>query len=259
MPHFSIFQLALLAVVGIVVGALNAIAGAGSLITFPVLIAFGLSPLVANVTNCIGVTAGNLSATLAFRRELRHQWPSIRRMLLPAAAGSIVGAVILLVLPSSVFNVIAPLLVAIGAVLTLLQPWLVKRIRARQAHTAQRSRNAGFLFFVFLIATYGGYFGTGIGLLFFAVLSLWLVDSSAHEVDAAKSVLQGLSNGCAGLLFCFAAPVSWPAAIVLLLSGLIGGPIGVMLTRRIPAKPLRMGIGVCGLIAAVYIAIRTFR
>jgi uncharacterized protein len=129
MPHFSVLQLALLAVVGIVVGALNAIAGAGSLITFPALIALGLNPLVANVTNCFGVTAGNISATIAFRRKLRHQWPVIRSMLLPAAIGSVVGGIILLALPSSVFNFIAPLLVAIGAVLTLLQLWLVKQRR----------------------------------------------------------------------------------------------------------------------------------
>lgn len=258
MPHFSVFQLALLAVVGIVVGALNAIAGAGSLITFPVLIAFGLSPLVANVSNCIGVTAGNISATIAFRRELSHQWPAIHRMLWSAAIGSIVGGIILLALPSSVFDFIAPLLVAIGAVLTLLQPWLVKRITASRAPSTHRGQGIAFQVFIFLIALYGGYFGSGIGLLFFAVLSLWFVDSSVHELDGVKSVLQGLSNGCAGLLFCFAAPVSWPATIVLLLSGLIGGPIGVVLARRIPAKPLRMGIGVCGLMAAVLIAIRTF-
>lgn len=258
MAHFSVLQLALLAVVGIVVGALNAIAGAGSLITFPVLIAFGLDPLVANVSNCIGVTAGNISATAAFRRELNGQWPAIRSMLLPAAAGSVVGAIILLALPSSVFNFIAPLLVALGSVLTLLQPWLVKRITAKRAHFTHRGEGFTFQVFIFLIALYGGYFGSGIGLLFFAVLSLWFIDSSVHQLDGVKSVLQALSNGCAGLLFCFVAPVSWPATIVLLISGLIGGPIGVMLARRIPAKPLRMGIGICGLVAAVLIAIRTF-
>jgi uncharacterized protein len=258
MTHLSVLQLVLLAVVGIVVGALNAIAGAGSLITFPVLIAFGLNPFVANVSNCIGVTGGNISATIAFRRELKGQWPAIRSMLLPAAAGSVAGAIVLVALPSTLFNFIAPLLVAIGSVLALAQPWLVKRIIAKRAQSAHRGQGLAFQAFIFLIALYGGYFGSGIGLLFFAVLSLWFIDSSVHQIDGVKSVLQALSNGCAGLLFCFVAPVSWPATIVLLISGLIGGPIGAMLTRRIPAKPLRMGIGICGLIAAVLIAIRTF-
>jgi uncharacterized protein len=140
----------------------------------------------------------------------------------------------------------------------LLQPWLVKRVSARRARATKADRGVAFQLFIFLIALYGGYFGSGIGLLFFAVLSLWFVDRSVHELDGVKSVLQGLSNGCAGLLFCFAAPVSWPATIALLVGGSVGGPIGVVLARRIPAKPLRMGIGICGLIAAVLIAIRTF-
>lgn len=257
MPHLTVLQLVLLAVIGVAVGAINAIAGAGSLITFPALIAFGLHPLAANVTNCVGVTAGNISATVAFRRELRGQWPAVRRMLPATALGSLAGGIILLTLPSKSFDFVAPLLVAIGSLLTLLQPWLAKRIKARRGHSGGHGGGAGFQLFIFLIALYGGYFGSGIGLLFFAVLSMWFTDRTAHQIDGLKSVLQALSNGCAGLLFCFVAPVSWPAAIVLTLSGWIGGPIGVMLTRRIPAKPLRIGIGVTGLVAAVLIAVRT--
>ncbi|GAB2592165.1 sulfite exporter TauE/SafE family protein [Dyella jejuensis] len=252
----SIGQLVLLAAIGVVVGIINAIAGAGSLITFPALIAFGLNPLVANVTNCVGVTAGNFSATAAFRHELRGQWPALRRMLLATALGSLAGGILLLTLPSKIFNFIAPLLVAIGSVMTLLQPWLVKRIQARRAQANAHAHGASFQVFIFLIALYGGYFGSGIGLLFFAVLSIWFADRGAHQIDGMKSVLQGLSNGCAGLLFCFIAPVHWPAAIVLSLSGLLGGPLGVVLARRVPAKPLRMGIGITGLAAAVLIAIR---
>jgi uncharacterized membrane protein YfcA len=257
MPHLSLLELVLLAIVGVAVGAINAIAGAGSLITFPVLIAFGLNPLAANVTNCIGVVAGNVSAGFAFRKELRGQWPMIRRMLLATVIGSLLGGIILLALPSKVFNFVAPLLVAIGSLLTLAQPWLARRARDKHAAAPRQNRGAMFQAGIFLIALYGGYFGSGIGLLFFAVLSLWMVDSTVHQIDGAKSVLQALANGCAGVLFCFVAPVVWSAAIVLTLSGLVGGPIGVMLARRIPARPLRIGIGVCGLLAAALIAIRT--
>jgi len=253
MHPLSLLQLALLAVIGVAVGAINAIAGAGSLITFPALIAFGLTPLVANVTNCVGVTAGNVSATIAFRGELRGQWPTVRSMLLATALGSLAGGILLLTLPSKVFDVIAPLLVAVGSVLTLLRPWLLKRLGAHRMD----GKHAGLAFqlFLFLIALYGGYFGSGIGLLFFATLSIWLSDRSVHQIDGMKSVLQALSNGCAGLLFCFAAHVDWPAAIVLTISGWFGGSMGAMLARRIPATPLRLVIGVGGLVAAVLIAI----
>jgi uncharacterized membrane protein YfcA len=258
MPHLTTLQLALLAVIGVVVGAINAIAGAGSLITFPVLIALGLNPLAANVSNCIGVTAGNVAATVAFRGELRGQWSALRGMLLATALGSVAGGIVLLTLPSRMFDFIAPLLVALGSLLTLLQPWLVKRIRTRGHAAGHASGGLAFQLFVFLIALYGGYFGSGIGLLFFAALSVWCADRSTHQVDGMKSVLQSLSNGCAGLLFCFAAPVSWPAVAVLTASGWIGGPIGAVLARRLPAGPLRTGIGLCGLAASVLIALRTF-
>lgn len=242
---------------GVAVGAINAIAGAGSLITFPALIAFGFNPLAANVTNCVGVVAGNVSATVAFRRELRAQAPAVWRMLVATSLGSIAGGIILLKLPSRSFDVIAPVLVAIGAALTLFQPWLAQRIRTHRSRGKGHARGLVFQLLLFFIALYGGYFGSGIGLLFFAVLSMRYADRSVHQVDGLKSVLQGLSNGCAGLLFCFWGPVSWPAAIVLMLSGLVGGPIGVALARRIPARPLRMTIGVCGLIAALWIGLRT--
>lgn len=257
MPHLSLLQLVWLGVIGVAVGAINAIAGAGSLITFPALIAFGFNPLAANVTNCVGVVAGNVSATVAFREELRGQWSTVGRMVLSTAVGSVAGGLLLLALPSRSFDVLAPVLVAIGSILTLLQPGLVRRIQGRRGNAGHPSRGLGFQLLLFLIALYGGYFGSGIGLLFFAVLSMWFADRSTHQVDGMKSVLQGLSNGCAGVLFCFVAPVSWPAALVLTVSGLLGGPIGVALARRIPAKPLRMVIGACGLVAAVLIGLHT--
>lgn len=254
MPHVSVLQLALLALVGVLVGAINAVAGAGSLITFPTLIAFGLTPLNANITNCVGVAAGNVSAAIGFRDELRGQWPTLRGMLLVTALGSVAGAIILLTLPSKVFDFVAPLLVAIGSALTLLQPWLLKRVGAHHADHKPHGHGVAFQCFLFLIALYGGYFGSGIGLLFFATLSMWLSDRSVHQIDGMKSVLQALSNGCAGLLFCFTTHVYWPGAIVLAISGWFGGSLGARLARRIPAKPLRIAIGVGGLVAAALIA-----
>jgi uncharacterized membrane protein YfcA len=129
MPHLSPLELVLLAIVGVAVVAINAIAGAGSLITFPVLIAFGLNPLAANVTNCIGVVAGNVSAAFVFRKELRGQWPMIRRMLLTT----------------------------VGSLLTLAKPWLAERARDNRADVVRQ--NGGWLFQagIFLSALYVGY------------------------------------------------------------------------------------------------------
>jgi uncharacterized membrane protein YfcA len=246
--------LGLVAATGLIVGMLNAVAGAGALLTFPLMVGLGLSPLAANVTNCVGVVPGSLAAVVGFRKELRGQGRVLRKLVPPAAIGSVVGAVLLFVLPGKVFDYAAPALLAMGALLVLTQPLLVKRLRSRAPH---RNNNAALIGGMFANGAYGGYFGAGVGIIFAAMLGLMVTDD-AHQMNAIKNVLQTAANGVAGVIFAFTAPVNWPAAIVLAATTAIGGPLGARLSRYLPAIALRSVIGVLGLVTASTLLLRTF-
>jgi uncharacterized membrane protein YfcA len=249
-PGVTVGNVELLAVVamGLAAGVINGIAGAGALITFPVMIALGLTPLQANVSNSIGVVPGNIAAAVGFRRELRTQRPLLRRVVPPAVVGSLIGGVVLFLLPEKVFTFIVPVLLGLGALLTLLQPVVSRKLRSMSVHKGPLRSS------VFGASAYGGYFGVGVGVILFAVLGLFS-KGTTHELNAVKTVLQGIANGVAGLLFCFIAPVNWPVTIVFGLSTAVAGPIGAYLSRKIPPAPLRYAIGTLGLAAAVKFAL----
>jgi uncharacterized membrane protein YfcA len=242
-------SLAVVAVTGIGAGAINTIAGAGSLLTYPVLVAVGLPPLAANVTNDIGVVPGNISGAVGLRANLEGQRPLLRRLVPRVVVGSLVGAVLLLVAPASAFAWAAPPLLLVASALTLAQPALARRSppgssRRRPLHAA-----------VDAIAVYGGYFGTGIGLLFMATLGLF-VDEDLHRLNAVKTILQLLANGLAGVLFALVAPVHWYAAAALAGGSLAGGQVGAWVAARIPAAPLRVVVAVIGLAAGLWLLAR---
>jgi uncharacterized membrane protein YfcA len=230
---------------------INAIAGAGALLTFPILLALGLPPLSANVTNSIGVVPGSIATAVGFRAELSTQKILLRRLVPLTAVGSLAGGLLLFVLPSRTFGLMAPGLLGIGAALSLAQPFLARRLA-----TVRPSRNTmALMVTTFLTAVYGGYFGSGVGVIFFALLGVFAAET-IHRMNAVKTVLQALANGAAGLLFCFIAPVNWPVAITLGFSTAVGGPLGARLSRHIPAAGIRYSIGVIGLAAATTLAFR---
>jgi uncharacterized membrane protein YfcA len=242
-------DLAVVAGAGIVAGAINTIAGAGSLLTYPVLIAVGIPPLAANVTNDIGVVPGNASGALGLRASLKGQHSLLRRLVPRVAIGSLVGAVLLLVAPAGAFAWAAPPLLLVASALTLAQPALARR--TPQAAGRRRPLHAA----VDAIAVYGGYFGTGIGLLFMATLGLF-VDEDVHRLNAVKTILQLLANGLAGLLFALVAPVHWYVAAALAGGSLAGGQVGAWVSGRIPAGPLRVVVAVIGLTAGLWLLAR---
>ena len=237
-----------MAAVGLVAGAINGIAGAGALLTFPVFLALGLSPLQANVCNSIGVVPGNIGASISFRHELGTQKPLLRRVIPVAAVGSLVGGALLFVLPERVFTYLVPALLGLGAILVLLQPLVSRKLRSTAAQRGPLRST------IFATAIYGGYFGTGVGVIFFALLGLF-TKGTIHQMNAVKTVLQALANGVAGILFCFVAPVQWPVTLVFGATTAIAGPIGAYLSRRIPPAPLRYVIGILGLAAAIRLAV----
>lgn len=242
------------AAVGVVAGAVNAIAGAGSLVTFPLLVALGQSPFSANVTNCIGVVPGNVTATVRFKEELVGVGGTMRYVVPWAVVGSLAGGIALLAVPGGSFAVVAPVLVGLGSLLTLAQPAIARRIRP---HDGSGRYPLAFGLAVLATATYGGYFGTGIGVLFVAILGTFL-RARVNRLTAMKTVLQGLSNGVAGLLFAVVAPVNWIVVVVLGLATGAGGPVGARIATRVPAGPLRMAIALFGLVSAVVLGLRAF-
>lgn len=239
--------------VGVLAGAVNTIAGAGSLITFPVLVALGLSPLSANVTNDIGIIPGNLSGVWGLRSQLQGQRQRAIELGAVAAVGSLAGGVLLLALPSHSFTLAVPALVAIASLLTLFQPTVAERVKQAGAHESKLALGVA----VTLVALYGGYFGPGIGVLFIAALGIFIADS-LPRLNAVKNILSAIANGGAGILFAFVAPVRWWVVLILAVSSTVGGPLGARLSLIIPPRILRPVIGILGLVAAGYLAAKAY-
>lgn len=240
----------LLAGAGWVAGVVNTIAGAGSLLTFPALLAAGLSPLSANVSNCIGVLPGSVSGAYGMRGELAGQRSALLRLCAWAAAGSVAGAVVLLRLPSGAFDRVVPVLVGLAGLLVLGQP-LARSAGRRGAAGQAPSPATGPV--VGLLGAYGGYFGAALGVLLVGALGL-LSPAALSRVNAHKNVLAAAANGTAGVIYAAVAPVSWPAVLALAVGSALGGPVGAVLARRIAAGPLRVVIATVSLVVAVRLA-----
>jgi uncharacterized membrane protein YfcA len=234
---------------GIVAGTINTVVGSGTLFTFPVLLAFGYPPVVANVSNTVGLVPGSLTGAIGYRRELAGQ----RRRTLPLAIASLLGgsagAVLLLSLPASAFKAIVPVFIALALVLIVAQPRLSKllaRHRPPSRHKAGRAATVG----VFASGIYGGYFGAAQGILLLGILTL-AVDDDLQRINALKVVLAGLVNLVAGIVFVLAAHVAWGAAALIAAGSVIGGWLGARAGRRLPPAALRAVIVVVGVAAIV--------
>ena len=241
-------EIVAIAFAGLAAGTINTVVGSGTLITFPVLLAFGYAPVTANVSNTIGLVPGSISGAIGYRRELAGQGRRALRLGAVAVAGGITGAVLLLVLPSSAFKAIVPVFIAAAVLLTLLQP----RIAAWLAHR-EIDLEHGSLFTpaaVYLTGVYGGYFGAAQGILLLAILGVAL-NQDLQRTNALKNVLAGLVNGVAGLYFVFAAHVDWGPAGIIAATSITGAQLGARYGRRLPPDALRAIIVVVGVFAIV--------
>jgi uncharacterized membrane protein YfcA len=242
-------EVAALLAAGLVAGLVNAIVGSGSLLTFPTLLAIGYSPVVANVTNTVGMSLGNVSGVIGYRRELAGQKGRIYDLGIFAALGGILGAILLLALPGSVFRSVVPVLIVFALVLVIVQPRL-STYMAR--HRGRPGSVWGLRAAIFLTSVYGGYFGAAMGVIFMAILSVFL-DDDLQRMNALKNVISSIVNGVAALLFIALAHIEWPAAALLAVSGVIGGQLGAAIGRRLPANVLRVAIVIAGVAAVVKI------
>lgn len=245
--------------VGVAAGAINAIVGSGSLITFPTLLAFGFPPVLANVSNNIGVVPGNITGSIGYRRELAGQGSRVARLSFFSAAGAVAGAAALLSLPSQWFRFIVPVLILVACVLVLVQPWLGRRITARRSRRAAldvrldnpRERISPVLAAGILASgVYGGYFGAAQGVLVIGLLGSFF-DESLQRVNAAKNVLCTIVNGVAAIFYISFAHVDWLIVLLIAVGSSLGGVAGARYGRRLPPIALRIFIVLIGVISAV--------
>lgn len=241
------WDLAILFAGGIGGGLTGSIAGLASLVSYPVLLAVGLPPVVANVTNTvamIGTTAGSVAGS---RPELRGQRRVLVRLCALTAVGGAAGGALLLVTPADAFEAIVPWLIALASVLLMAAP----RLRAWARRGAEGSGpvtplGPATVVAAFGVALYGGYFGAAAGVMMLALLSVSWSQSLARS-NAAKNLATGAANLVAAVVFAIVAPVDWAAVGVLAVGLLIGSRIGPTVVRRVPATPLRVAIGIAGL------------
>lgn len=244
---------------GVAAGAVNAIVGSGSLITFPTLLAFGFPPVLANVSNNVGLVPGNISGAFGYRRELAGQRNRLIRLGVIAGVGSVGGAAALLTLPSASFRFIVPVLILIACGLVLVQPWLSGRIIARRKRRAAangagadgRERISPVLGGgVLASAAYGGYFGAAQGVLVIGLLGTFL-DESLQRVNGAKNVLVTVVNGVAAIVYVIFAHPDWLVVLLIAVGSAGGGLAGARFGRRLPPLALRVFVVLIGVISAV--------
>ena len=237
---------------GVAAGTINTIVGSGTLITFPTLLALGVPPVTANVSNTIGLVPGSISGTIGYRRELVGQRRRLLRLASASVLGGIGGAVLLLVLPSSAFDAIVPVLIGVGVVLVVLGPSIGRRVAARHAARGGLPEHGAPWVWPAVLGTgvYGGYFGAAQGVLLMAVLGIG-VDDDLQRHNATKNVLALLVNAVAAVVFIAVAEVDWAVAGLIALGAILGGQIGAGVGRRLPATALRAVIVLVGVVALV--------
>jgi len=271
---------------GLAAGTINTVVGSGTLITFPTLLAFGYAPVLANVSNNIGLVPGVASGVFGYRAELTGQRRRIVRLGTASLGGGLVGAILLLTLPQGAFKAIVPVLIGVAVVMVVIQPRLAARVAARQqarvavSHATSPGARSGapggtgatavavpvsapapapaaeaiggpvIWVLVFLAGIYGGYFGAAQGVLLIGMLGIALGDT-LQRINAVKNVLAGLVNGLAAVVFIIATHVDWGAAGLIAVGSIIGGQLGARIGRRLPPWGLRVLIVCVGSAALV--------
>jgi uncharacterized membrane protein YfcA len=237
---------ALLAAAGLTTGAINAVAGGGSLVSFPALLATGLSPLAANVTNLVATLPGYVSATHTSREEYADQRRRMQRLCAAAAAGAAIGTTLLLVGPQDLFASLAPWLVLLACALLALQPFVARWVSTTHGHPAPRE----LVIAVAIASIYGGYFGAGLGIVLLAALGLAL-DEPLQRLNAVKQVLSLTVAVVSAVAVAIFGPVAWTSALIVGAGTLVGGHLGVGVARRLPEPALRAAVIVLGVIVAI--------
>lgn len=249
-------QLALAGLAALAAGIVNALAGGGTLISFPMLIALGVPPVSANVTNTVALVPGYLGGAVAQRADLDRQGRRLRVLLPAAALGGLAGAALLLLTPERVFEVLVPVLILAAVAVLALGDSVKRRVAERisQAADGAPEHLVGPAVGVFLAAIYGGYFGGGLGIIVLAILGVILVDTLTR-LNALKQVTSLVVNAVAAGVFVLFGDVVWSAAAVMLVCAVVGGFLGGTLASRVPARVLQRIVLVIGVAVAIGYAV----
>lgn len=244
---------ALLAGAGLVAGLINAVAGGGSLVSFPALLAVGVPSVPANVTNTVALWPGYVGGAAGYRDELR----TLRRLVLPLVAisivGAVAGAIVLLNTPASVFTDAVPWLVLVGTLLFAVQPLVSRRVRARAASAEATDRKGSgrqSALGVLAAAVYGAYFGAGLGVTLLGVLGMTILED-LQQLNAIKNSLSLSINTVALVIFALFGPVRWSAVLVMAIASLLGGYLGSLLAQRLKPAVLRVLVIVLGVAVTI--------
>jgi uncharacterized membrane protein YfcA len=257
LPDLSLLQMLVIAAAGLGAGIVNAFAGGGTLVAYPVLLALGVPPVSANITCSVGLLPGYAGTASAYRTELSHH-----RSLIPALAGAAVlgglgGAVLLLSIPERGFELVVPPLILLGAILLALQPKLAAWVAARPGRGALRAVPIGLLAAVFAAGAYGSFFGAGLGVLLLAALGTFLAIGIQAD-NALKALLSFVAVAAGVVIFAVIGDVFWLAAALLVVGSLVGGRIGGSIARRLSPKVLRASVVAFAVIVAIVLAVRTY-
>ncbi|MFF6916281.1 TSUP family transporter [Streptomyces sp. NPDC012466] len=250
------WEMAAVLAAGTGAGAVNAVVGSGTLITFPVLLAAGLPPVTATVSNGLGLVPGSITAAVGYREELRGQGRRVLLLGMGAVLGGLTGAVLLLTLPASAFERIVPVLVGLALVLVACQPWIAKRVRRRRESGRPVRRDGGPLLFtgLTLASVYGGYFSAAQGVIYVSLMGMFL-DETLQRLNAVKNVLAAVVNTVAALLFVFFADFDWTAVVLIAGGSALGGLVGARTGRRFSPAVLRTLIVSVGTVALVHLVL----
>lgn len=246
------FEVVAILLAGVAAGTINTVVGSGTLITFPTLLAFGVPPVTANVSNTIGLVPGSVSGAIGYRRELAGQRSRVLRLSVGSLIGGIAGAVLLLVLPEGAFAAIVPVLIVLGLVLVVCQPRISAWVARRHDATGGLPHHGTWWVWPGVLATgvYGGYFGAAQGVLLMAVLGTG-IDETLQRLNAVKNILAAVVNAVAGLLFAIVADVDWWVVLLIGVGSVIGGQLGATVGRRLPSAVLRVVIVCVGVVALI--------
>ena len=248
--HLVVFAAAFVA------GAINSVAGGGTLVSFPSLIWVGLPSTIANATSTVALAPGSLGGVWGYRRDLKGLPPSTYALVVPSVVGGGLGAVLLVMTPTATFDRLIPLLIMFATILFMLQDPVQRLIRSGgTAHSGSRTWLVNAILFQFFVSVYGGYFGAGIGILMLAAFGI-MGFTDIHQMNGLKSFLAVCINGIAAGYFIWQGMVSWPHAVVMMAGAIMGGVFGAGVARRIGPKGVRRIVIVIGFTMAFSLLLR---
>ena len=236
-------------------GAINSVAGGGTLVSFPTLIWLGVPSITANATNTVAVWPGSIGSAWGYRRELRGADPRVYALVVPSLVGSIIGAMVLYRTPTDVFDRLVPILILFATVLFMAQEPIQRRFNLAAAHAARSHWLSWTMVFQFVVGVYGGYFGAGIGIVMLATLSL-MGHTNIHQMNGLKNLLATCINGTAALYFAVAGLVLWPDALIMAVGATAGGAGGASFARRMGHRTVRRIVVGIGFVMALSLMLR---